>query len=68
MAKTGDIPLQSDDSKALYQQSCSQIDNQMLPSKISYFFKMAKFAYTEYTILFYVSIGLSPVEAGKYIF
>lgn len=36
----------------------------LIPAKVCYFLKQAKFAVMEYTMLFYVNIGLNPAEAG----
>ena len=40
---------------------------QMLPPKVAYVFKLAKFSLYEYLILFYISIGLNVTQAGNII-
>ena len=44
--------------------SCYSVNRYMIPAKIAYLVSNARYAITDYFMLFYISIGLSPTEAG----
>ena len=45
-------------------ENCNKVDMYMLPAKLAYFFKMCIYDKMMFAMLFYLFVGLSPLQAG----
>lgn len=56
--------MQIEENENENQHACYKINTYMLPAKLSYLTNQARYAITDYLLLFYTSTGLSPSHAG----